>query len=54
MAVTETPCPIGTVPIVDPDQYPGRMPRLSPGKSIPVRRPNPKRAIHFFRPLSPR
>ena len=53
IAVTETPCPIGTVPIVEPD-HDGSRPGLSRGKSIPVRRPNPKRAIHFFRPLSPR
>ena len=40
------PWPIGTFPIVDPDQYEGRMPALSPGKSTPVRRPKPKRPIH--------
>src|SRR5262245_39506878 len=54
MAVTETPCPIGTLPIVDPDQYDGSRPGLSPGKSMRVGRPKPKRAIHLFRPASPR
>ena len=48
------PWPIGTLPIVEPDQYDGSIPELSPGKSIPVGRPKPNRAIHFFRPDSPR
>ena len=40
------PCPIGTLPIVEPDQYDGSSPELSPGKSIPVGLPKPKREIH--------
>ena len=46
--VTAMPCPIGTVPIVEPDQssYGSTMPGLSPGKSTPVRFPNPNRSIH--------
>ena len=41
------PWPIGTFPIVEPDQsFSGSaIPGLSPGKSIPVRRPKPKREI---------
>jgi hypothetical protein len=40
---------MGTLPIVDPDQRDGgtTMPRVSPGNSMPVFRPNPKRSIHF-------
>ena len=34
--MTETPWPIGTLPIVEPDQYDGSRPALSPGKSMPV------------------
>ena len=42
------PWPIGTVPIVEPDQRPygSTMPGLSPGSSEPVVAPNPKRSIH--------
>ena len=42
------PWPIGTLPIVEPDHWSaGRaIPWLSPGKSIPVGRPKPKRPIH--------
>src|SRR5438105_7359684 len=47
------PCPIGTLPIVEPDQYGGRSPALSPGKSMPVGRPKPKRWIQSFRRDSP-
>src|SRR5919205_2859140 len=46
IGVTAIPWPIGTFPIVEPDQYEGRIPALSPGKSTPVGRPKPKRAIH--------
>ena len=46
--VIAIPCPIGSVPIVEPDQRSsgGTIPRVSPGKSIPVLRPKPKRLIH--------
>jgi hypothetical protein len=44
------PCPIGTLPIVEPDQYDGSSPGLSPGKSIPVFWPKPNCAIHFLSP----
>ena len=47
------PWPIGTLPIVEPDQYEGRIPALSPGKSMPVFLPKPKREIHCFRRFSP-
>ena len=42
------PCPIGTVPIVEPDQrsYGSTMPALSPGSSEPVVAPKPNRSIH--------
>ena len=42
------PWPIGTLPIVEPDHLSGgsTMPGLSPGKSMPVARPKPKREIH--------
>ena len=53
IAVTETPCPIGTLPIVEPDQYDGSRPGLSPGKSMPVGSPKPNRFIHFLRRVSP-
>ena len=36
IAVTAMPCPIGTFPIVEPDQYDGSSPWFSPGKSMPV------------------
>src|SRR5919206_2714801 len=47
--VTAMPWPIGTLPIVEPDHLSGgsTIPGLSPGKSIPVTRPKPKRVIHF-------
>ncbi len=46
--VTAMPCPIGTVPIVEPDHWSSgsTMPGLSPGKSTPVGLPKPKRSIH--------
>jgi hypothetical protein len=49
------PCPIGTLPIVEPDHLSGgsTMPGLSPGKSIPVTRPNPKREIQEERRVRP-
>ena len=50
--MTETPCPIGTLPIVEPDQYDGRRPALSPGRSMPVCRPKPNCVIHFCMPDS--
>ena len=53
MAVTETPCPIGTLPIVEPDQYDGSRPALSPGKSMPVRFPKPNCAIQCLSRVSP-
>src|SRR5881394_2061832 len=45
--VTAMPCPIGTLPIVEPDHLSGgsTIPGLSPGKSMPVTRPKPKREI---------
>ena len=50
------PCPIGTVPIVDPDQssYGSTRPALSPGKSTPVRSPNPNRSIQEASSAPPR
>ena len=41
------PCPIGTLPIVEPDQRSGgsTIPPDSPGKSTPVGLPKPKRPI---------
>ncbi len=39
------PWPIGTLPIVEPDQYVGSSPCASPGASTPVRLPKPKRPI---------
>src|SRR3954462_6878738 len=53
-AVTDTPWPMGTLPIVVPDQYEGNSPELSPRKPIPVRAPKPKRLIQYLRPDSPR
>src|SRR5438309_8833696 len=53
IAVTEMPCPIGTLPIVEPDQYDGSSPGLSPGKSMPVVSPKPNCLIHRFRRDSP-
>src|SRR5215471_822181 len=49
------PCPIGTLPIVDPDHWSAgsTIPWLSPGESIPVRRPKPKRPIHDIRRFLP-
>ena len=46
--MTATPCPIGTFPIVEPDHWAAgsTAPGLSPGKSIPVGLPKPKRSIH--------
>jgi hypothetical protein len=46
--VTAMPWPIGTVPIVEPDHSSSGSanPADSPGKSIPVGFPNPKRSIH--------
>ena len=46
------PWPMGTLPIVEPDHSSGRrvIPRDSPGKSIPVLRPNPNRSIHSVSP----
>ena len=46
--VMAIPCPIGSVPIVEPDQRSsgGTIPLVSPGKSMPVLWPNPKRLIH--------
>src|SRR5437870_3998088 len=46
IGVTARPWPSVTFPIVDPDQYECRMPAPSPGKSTPVVRPKPIRAIH--------
>ena len=45
--MTAIPWPIGTLPIVEPDHFStGRtIPRVSPGKSMPVLRPKPKRSI---------
>ena len=47
IGVTAIPWPIGTLPIVEPDQRStgNTIPGLSPGKSIPVGLPNPKRVI---------
>src|SRR4029077_6860678 len=53
IAVTEMPWPIGTLPIVEPDQYEGSRPELSPGKSRPVFRPKPNWLIHRLRLASP-
>ena len=46
--VTAMPCPMGTVPIVEPDHLSSGSanPADSPGKSMPVFAPNPKRSIH--------
>ena len=54
--VTAMPCPIGTVPIVDPDHSStGRAkPADSPGKSMPVRLPKPKRSTHEASRPAPR
>ncbi len=48
IGVTAMPCPMGTVPIVDPDHWStgSAKPADSPGKSIPVLFPKPKRSIH--------
>ena len=45
--MTAIPCPIGMFPIDEPDHLSSgsTMPALSPGKSIPVRCPKPKREI---------
>jgi hypothetical protein len=56
IGVTAIPCPMGTVPIVDPDHWSsGRAnPEDSPGKSMPVGFPNPKRSIQEARRPAPR
>jgi hypothetical protein len=46
------PWPIGTLPIVEPDHC-GMIPGDSPGKSIPVGWPSPKRSSHRWSPASP-
>ena len=50
------PWPIGTVPMVDPDHWSSGSanPDDSPGKSMPVLFPNPKRSIHDASRPSPR
>ena len=54
--VTAMPCPIGTVPIVEPDHWSSGSanPADSPGKSMPVFAPNPKRSIHDASRPAPR
>ena len=49
------PWPIGTLPIVDPDHFSdgSTIPGLSPGKSIPVAWPNPKRLTQRWIPSRP-
>ena len=49
------PWPIGTLPIVEPDHWSSgsTSPALSPGKSIPVGWPKPKRSIHFASRAAP-
>ena len=39
--------------MVEPDQYDGSRPAVSPGKSMPVLRPKPNCSIHRFRRVSP-
>ncbi len=53
--VTAMPWPIGTLPIVDPDHLSGgrTIPGLSPGKSMPVVRPKPKREIQEDKRVRP-
>ena len=48
IGVTAMPWPIGTVPIVDPDHWSSgsAKPGDSPGKSMPVLFPKPKRSTH--------
>ena len=53
IAVTEMPCPIGTLPIVEPDQYDGSRPGLSPGKSMPGRARRSRTLDPLLRRVSP-
>src|SRR5262249_10651997 len=55
IGVTAIPCPIGTLPIVDPYQWSSgsTCPGLSPGKARPVVLPNPKRLIQSISPGAP-
>ena len=55
MGVTEMPWPMGTLPIVDDHHWsPGSTkPGTSPGKSMPVSLPKPKRAIQSSRRCLP-
>ena len=56
IGVTAIPWPIGTLPIVEPDHRSrgSTIPRLSPGKSIPVFSPNPNREIQAASRFEPR
>ena len=56
IGVTAIPWPIGTLPIVEPDQRSrgSTIPGLSPGKSIPVFSPNPNREIQAASRFEPR
>ena len=55
IGVTAIPCPMGTVPIVEPDHWESgsTMPELSPGKSTFVFWPKPKRWIQPDRRSEP-
>ena len=54
-AVIDSPCPIGRLPNVEPDQVSrdGIRPGLSPGSPTPVRFPRPKRTSMSAKRSSP-